>query len=210
LSRRFRQALVALALGACLGAPVFAWSRQPRAASAALAFPEESSEEKTASREIIYKIVNFVILVGALVYFLRKPAAAYFAARSASIRKGIEEGRKALEASEAELRLVEEKLARLEQEIRAFEEAARLEIAAEEGRFRQETEAEGKKMLEFARARLSAAARAARQEVQAFAAAEALRLAEQSVRERLDAPRRDRLFAWYLAGLGSTELASRK
>ncbi len=209
MSRPFRKALVAMALGACLGGPAFGWNRPPSAASLALAPPEEPSQEKKESRELIYKIVNFVILVGALGYFLRKPAAEYFAARSATIRKGIEEGRKALEASEAELRVVEEKLARLDEKIRAFEESARQEIASEGERFRRETEAEAEKMLEFARARLGAATRAARQELQAFAAAEALRLAELSVRDRLDAAQRERLFARYLAGLGGTELASR-
>lgn len=174
-----------------------------------LAPPEEPAESTSETRELIYKTVNFVILVGALAYFLRKPAAEYFASRSVAIRKGIEEGRKALEASEAELRVIEGKLARLEQEIRAFEEAAERDAVAEAERFRRETEAEAAKMLEFARARLDSATRAARQELQAFAGAEALRLAEQSVRARLDAPRRERLFARYLAGLGGTGLASR-
>jgi len=173
----------------------------PFVVSGVLVPPEEPSESSNESRDLIYKIVNFLILVGALVYFLRKPAAEYFAARSVAIRKGIEEGRRALEASEAELRAVEEKLAKLEQEIRAFEEAAKRETTAEAKRFRRETEAEANKLLEFARARLDAATRAARQGLQAFAASEALRLAEQSVRRRLDAPQRERLFARYLAGL---------
>jgi F-type H+-transporting ATPase subunit b len=181
----------------------------PPVAAAILAPPEEPAESASETRELIYKTVNFLILVGALGYFLRKPAAEYFASRSAAIRKGIEEGRKALAASESELRVIEEKLSKLEQEIRAFEDAAEREAAAEAERFRRETETEAAKLLEFARARLNSATRAARQELQAFAGAEALRLAELRVRERLDAPRRERLFARYLAGLKATELASR-
>ncbi len=208
---RLRLALLAGFMVVLSGLPAVAAS-QPRApvtqpAAAALP-PEEPAEGSSGTKELIYKTVNFVILVGALAYFLRKPAADYFASRSAAIRKGIEEGRKALEASEAELRAIEEKVARLGQEIRAFEEEAEREIAAEAERFRRETEAEASKMLEFARARLDAAGRAARQELRAFAAMEALRLAEESVRTRLDAPQRERLFARYLAGLAGTGLAN--
>ena len=59
--------------------------------------------------------------MGALAYILRKPLADFFAQRSASIRSGLEEGRKALEASQAQLKAVEEKLQHLEEEIAAVQ-----------------------------------------------------------------------------------------
>jgi F-type H+-transporting ATPase subunit b len=213
MRRGIRPALLAALCFGCAVAPALGWIHPTAEGSiqtaALLVPPEEPAESTSETRELIYKTVNFIILVGALGYFLSKPAAEYFASRSAAIRKGIEEGRKALAASEAELRAIEEKLARLEQEIRAFEEAAERDAAAESERLRRETEAEAAKLLEFARARLDSASRAARQELQAYGGAEALRLAEQSVRDLLDAPRRERLFARYLAGLKGAELASR-
>ena len=45
-----------------------------------------------------------MILVGALAYLLKAPLAGFFAQRSAAIRTGLEEGRKALEASQAQLK----------------------------------------------------------------------------------------------------------
>ena len=165
---------------------------RPLALGSISAAPEAESERE-GSRELAYKVVNFLILVGALGYLLRKPLRDFLAGRSEAIRKCLDEGRKALEASQAQLQAIENKLRNLEEEIARFKAASAQEMQAERERLRRAAEAEAERMLEFARAQIESAARAARLELKAYAAGQAVDLAEQMVRERLDEAGRRRL-----------------
>ncbi len=171
----------------------------------AAAAPEEAAEGKGESRELLYKIINFTILVVALGIVLRKPAAEFFSQRSAAIRKALDEGRHALEASQAQLAAVEEKLRYLEEEIAAFKASATREMETERQRLRQSTAEEAEKILESARARIDSATRGAKLELKNHAAEEALKLAEQMIRERLDDAGRRRFVSQYIARLDAKE-----
>ncbi len=166
------------------------------------AAPEEAKEGKAEKNELLFKIINSVILVAALAFILRKPLAEFFTQRTASIRRSLEEGRKALEASQTQLRAIEEKLARLEEEIRALKVSAVQEMAAERERLRRATAEVAEKILEFARAQLETATRAAKLELKAYAAQEALKLAEDLIRERLDPASQKQLVSRFVGGLG--------
>lgn len=67
--------------------------------------------------DLLYRTINFVILVAALVYILRKPAKQFFVDRTESIKNQLEE----LEAEKAEAQKqyeeVKSKLANLEEEV---------------------------------------------------------------------------------------------
>jgi F-type H+-transporting ATPase subunit b len=162
---------------------------------------ENSSEPSENSHEMLFKIINFAILVGALGYLLRKPMAEFFGSRSDSIRKGLEEGRKALDASQAQLRAVGEKLARLEQEITSLKSSAAAEIQSEHERLRKGAAEEAQKIEEFARTQMDAAMRLARLELKKFTAQQAVALAADSIRTRLDEAGHRRLFTQFLADL---------
>ncbi len=181
-------------LGAgCVSACAPAWARSldhGLMSAKAVSDPEEGERRK---HQEVYKITNFLLLVGGLAFLLRKPLAQFFMDRSASIRKSLEEGRKALEASQAQLRAVEEKLGLLEEEIRAFKDAAAREMEAERQRLRQSTAEEAEKILQSARAQIETATRAAMFELKNYAAQEALKLGEDLIRERLDDSSRRRL-----------------
>jgi F-type H+-transporting ATPase subunit b len=167
--------------------------------------PESEAEGKREGRELLYKFINLALLVGALAYLLRKPVADFFAQRSASIRKGLEEGRKALEASQAQLKTVEEKLQHLEEEIAAFKASAVQEMEAERQRLKLAAGEEAEKILQSARAQTEAAVRAARVELKSYAAAQAVELAEAIIRQRLDEAGRKKLVSDFLAGVKSRE-----
>ncbi|MGE5326130.1 MAG: hypothetical protein ACM3NO_03770, partial [Deltaproteobacteria bacterium] len=179
--------------------------------SAALAFQAEPEHEDTAKedaaekRELIYKIINFVILAGALGFVLRKPMAEFFSGRSAGIRKALEEGTAALKESHAKLDAVEAKLNRLAEEIAAFRASAEKEMQAEHQRMAEETAREAEKILETARVRIDTATRGAKLDLQAFTAQRAMELAEQMIRQRLDEPSHQRLVSQFVETLGSPE-----
>ena len=198
--RTFRQAALFALLGMCLAgfaAPRMAWSQ-----GSAGAAKEENSE---SPHELLFKTINFVILVGGLGYVLRKPLAEYFTSRSASIQKSLDEGRKALEASQAQLKVVEEKLRGLEAEIAAFKASAVLEMEAERQRIQQGSVEEGARILESARAQTNVAVRAAKLDLKRYAAQKSVTLAEDLIRARLDDSSRKRLVTQFVATIESKE-----
>ena len=200
MSRSLRQAALFGLLGICLAG--VASPRLARAQEAAKPAQEEKSEPP---HELLYKTINFIILVGGLGYVLRKPMAEFFRSRSASIRKSLDEGRKALEASQARLQEVEAKLARLETEIAEFKAAATREMEAERQRLQQASAEEAARILESARAQTAVAVRGAKLELNNYAARKAVALAEDLIRARLDDAGRRRLVAQFASTLGNQE-----
>ena len=168
---------------------------------------EPAAKEKNSEppHELLYKAINFVILVGGLGYVLRKPMAEFFSSRSASIQKSLEEGRKALEASQAQLQAVEEKLRGLEAEIAAFKASAVREMEAERQRLQQSSAEEAARILESARAQTDTAVRGAKLELKNYAAQKSVALAEELIRARLDDSGRKRLVTQFVATLESKE-----
>jgi len=195
-----RQAALFGILGFCLAgfiSPQVAWSQ-----GTAPAAKEESSEPP---HELLYKTINFIILVGGLAYVLRKPMAEFFSSRSASIQKSLDEGRKALEASQAQLRAVEEKLRGLEAEIAAFKASAVREMEADRQRWQQTIAEESARIVESARAQMDMTVRGAKLELKNFAARKAVARAEDLIRARMDDSGRRRLITQFAASLQSKE-----
>jgi F-type H+-transporting ATPase subunit b len=198
LIRLLRRAALFSLLGVCLAGCALPCVAQAPGAAA----KEENSEPPHA---LLYKTINFVILVGALGYLLRKPLSDYFRSRSAKIKQGLEEGRKALEASQARLREIEARLARLESEIAAFKDAALREMDAERQRMHQASAEEAARILESARAQTETAIRSARLELKRYAAGQAVGLAEQMIGSRLDDAGQRRLVTRFSATMEPKE-----
>jgi F-type H+-transporting ATPase subunit b len=198
LSRVLRQASLFLLLLFCLaGCAVPVWPQESR--------PAEKQKESEPPHALLYKTINFVILVGGLAYVLRKPLADFFDSRSAAIRKALEEGKKALETSQAQLKAVQEKLSKLEAEIAAFRTSAAAEMEAERQRLERASAEEAERILESARLQMAAALRAAQQDLKNYTADQAVSLAEQLIRNRLDEAGQKRLVAQFAASLETKE-----
>jgi len=198
LSRVIRHAALFSLLAVCL-----AGFTPTRVAWAAGGEPPAKEKNSEPPHELLYKTINFVILVGGLAYVLRKPLAEYFSTRSAAIQKSLDEGRKALEASQGQLTAVEEKLKGLEAEIAAFKTAAVRDMEAERERMQKAGAEEAARILEAARAQTESAIRGAMLELKRYAAQKAVDLAEEMIRTRLDEAGRRRLVAQFTATLGS-------
>ena len=200
MTRQLRQAALFALLAVCLAglsSPVVA-----RAQSAENGAAKEAPEPP---HELLYKTINFIILVGVLGYLLKNPLAGFLASRSATIQKDLEEGRKALAASQAQLKIVEEKLKGLEAEIAAFKASALREMEAERQRLRQAGEEEAARILESARNQTTLAVRTAKLELKRYAAQKSVSLAEEMIRTRLDDPARKQLVAQFAATIESKE-----
>ncbi len=200
MNRMLRQAALFSLLAICLAgfaSPRMSWAQESGKAT--------KEEKSNPTRELIYKTINFLILVGALGYVLRKPMAEFFSSRSASIHKGLDEGRKALEASQAQLRIVEEKLRGLEAEIAEFKASAVREMEAERQRLEKSSAEEAARILESARAQTETAVRGAKVELKNYAALKSVALAEELIRARLDDSGRKRLVTQFVATLEPEE-----
>ena len=71
--------------------------------------------------EIVKQAVNFAILVGVLVYFLRKPVASFLKERSELMRKSIDDAANARAEAARKLEAVDARMAKLSDEIAADE-----------------------------------------------------------------------------------------
>jgi F-type H+-transporting ATPase subunit b len=202
LKARFLALLVAFVLCGLIAtrvvSPKLAWAAAPEQ-------QEAKNDEAQENHELIFKIINFTLLVVGLGYVLRKPMKEFFAGRSESIRKALDEGRAALKESQAKLDAVEEKLNQLAAEIDAFRANAEKEMQAERQRLTEETAREAEKILQTARARIETATHGAQLQLKSFTAQRALELAEQMIRERLDEPSRQGLVSQFIETLGSRE-----
>jgi F-type H+-transporting ATPase subunit b len=144
------------------------------------------SAKGESEHEGYFKVINFALLLAALIYLLRKPLRGFLANRSEYIERALEEGRRALDHSQAQLRSIEEKLKHLEEEIAGFKAAAASEMETERQRLRLTADDEAARILDAARAQIETSTRAARLELKWYAAEQALQLAETTLRQRLD------------------------
>jgi F-type H+-transporting ATPase subunit b len=153
--------------------------------------------------ELIFNIVNFLLLVFVLGYLLRKPAASFFSQRSQTIHRQLEQAREALEEAKAKLSEVEEKAAHLEQEIQNLRAAAQKDMEFERQRLRQETAQEALKIERLAEAQVATALRAAKAELRNYAAGEVIVKAQEAIRRGWEDANQRRLVGFFVADLGS-------
>ena len=138
------------------------------------------------SNELIYKVINFAILIGGLTYLLRKPLSRFLARRTSEIQADLEEGRNALEESNTRLKQVEEKMKGMEDAIAKLRTEAEKEEKAELNRLRKAAEAEADRIMSAAKDEIEGAGRAARLDLKRYAVNQAIRLAEEHLRQNLN------------------------
>lgn len=203
MSRASGRLLRIMLLGLCLlGFSVVAAG--PLLAAAPPAAEESQPAEETASNhELIFDIVNFILLVGVLVYLYRKRGRSFYNERSDAIRASLEEGRRALEESRVKLAEAERKLAHFEEEVAVLKKRAEEEIAQERERMRQAADEEAHKIQELARVQIQAATNTAKLELKTYVVEQALDQAGGLIRERLDAKNRRKMVSFFLADLKS-------
>ncbi len=144
--------------------------------------------------EIAKQSVNFLILVGVLVYFLRKPLASFLKERSELLRKSIADAAKAREEAAEKLSAIESRMSELAGEI-AQMNAKTDEEAAAEARILHDAAT-----VEIARIRTQAEftgeqeVKKAREELRKEASLLATRAAEEIVRKAVSPEDQERLF----------------
>ena len=172
--------------------PVRAQADTPTAAAA-------SSESGGGMTAAIAKVVNFAILVGVLVYYLKGPLVRYLAGRGDTIRRDLVDA-KALRATSAErLRAIEARRATLPAEVDALRARGREELARERVRMKEATAREREKVLELTRREIDVQFRNARRDLVEHAAEIAMKLAEARIAAGITPDDQARLVDRYVA-----------
>jgi len=164
---------------------------------------EAGGEDSGASTGgLIFRWLNFVLVFGGIGYLIAKHGGTFFRANAKAIAASITEASAAKAEANRELREVETKIARLDQEVAELREAARRDTAAETERLRVSGLVEMEKIGQAARGELVASERAAQQELREIAAAMAVERAGALVNSRMNGEIRARMFHAFLGELG--------
>jgi F-type H+-transporting ATPase subunit b len=162
---------------------------------------ENEHEEGNPVITIGARLLNFAILVGLLVYFLRSPFAAYLASRSSQIRQELVTAAELRATATAQLAEIERKLQALPAELSSLRQQGAGDVKAEQARIAQAAAAERTRLLEHTRREIDMRLRIARRELTEHAAILAVGIAEQRIRRSITPEDQLRLLDRYASQL---------
>jgi F-type H+-transporting ATPase subunit b len=173
--------------------------------AAACAFAQEhgaGGEEGATLMEWVWRVVNFGIIAGVLVYFLAKPLKSFMKKRIEMIETSIAEAKISREDALKRLAGVEDRLKDKDAEIKSL-----LSMAEENGRKEKElllieSEKMTEDILASAKENIDAELLKAKEVLRKEAALMAVELAEKLVRENISQEDRARIIEEYLAKVG--------
>lgn len=143
--------------------------------------------------DLLKQLVNFAILAGALVYFLKKPISSFLKDRSEQLRKSIEDAARAREAAAAKLSDIEKRMAALPEEIAGMNRTMEAEAGEEARRIREAAQVEIERVRTQARFAAEQEVKKARQELRREAAGLAIGAAEEIVKKAITPEDQERL-----------------
>jgi F-type H+-transporting ATPase subunit b len=179
-----------------------------RLAAFSVAQPEHQAPDKAHAEEgaheggwlsIVARLVNFGVLVGVLVYFLRSPLSQYLRDRHAQIRQDLITAAGMRDAAAKQMQEIESRLSALPGELDRLRARGAEEIAAEDARIRQAAEAERQRLLQQTRREIELHLRIAQHELVAHAAGLAIGLATDRIKRNITGDDQQRLVDRYIA-----------
>ena len=151
--------------------------------------------------------LNFAVIAGAVLWFMKSKLPGLFRTRTQSIRKTMEEAQRASADAQRRLGEIESRLAKLDSEIAAMRSQAEAEAAGEEARIKAAAEEEARKIEEQVGREIEAAARLAQRDLKAYAAELAVSLAEKRI--EVDAATDRALVESFVGNLGQNGTESK-
>jgi F-type H+-transporting ATPase subunit b len=184
---------IALALLLACGLPVLAL---------AAGGGEHHADSGAVMKDFIWRCVNFAVMAGLLIYFVRKPIKNGLQGRRAEIEKALSDATAAREAAEAKVREYQDKLAKAAAEIDTIYAAIRREGELERDRILASAKEMAAKIEQEADSKAASAVARARAELRAEAARLAVELAEELLQKNVTAADQKRLVDEYMQKVG--------
>ena len=160
-----------------------------------------AAEGSSAVMESVFRFINFAVLVGLLLYFLKSPFVSYLASRSAQIRQDLVTAAEMRAAAAAQLSDIEQKMQALPAELDALRRQGADDIRAEQARIAEAAVIERERLLDQTRREIDMRLRVARRELTEHAAQLAVGVAEQRIRRAITADDQVRLVDRYASQL---------
>ncbi len=134
---------------------------------------------------IVWQIVNIAIVVGLLVYLLRRPAPTFFNTRAKEIEDLLEKAMREKEEANARLKEVESKMAHLSDEVAEIERSSKEAAEAERQRVLEEAEAAKERIRSDAAEEMERRLKEARRDLRAYAADLAVKMAKEILADNI-------------------------
>ena len=150
---------------------------------------------------MIAKLLNFAVLAGLLVYFLKSPLMAYLASRSTQIRQDLVTAAELKTAAAAQLAEIEQKMRALPGELEALKHQGAEDVKAERARMARAAAAERDRLLDHTRREIDSRLRIAKRELTAHAADLAVAVARRRIEQSITPDDQLRLVDRYAAQL---------
>lgn len=147
------------------------------------------------------KLINFAIFVIGIGFVLYKPVTQGLQARTQAIQDDLQKANREMEAAQAKIKQLESRLGNLDQEIADIRTQAEHDAKAERERIVQTAKEDAERLRAMARLEIEGAYKAARTQLKAFAAQQAVELAENLIRKEIKDDDRDRLVTRYVEHL---------
>jgi F-type H+-transporting ATPase subunit b len=142
---------------------------------------------------MIAKFLNFAILAGVLVYFLRTPLATYLASRSTQIRQELVTAADMKASASQHLTQIEQKMRALPGELETLKARGAEDVKAERVRITQAATAERDRLLDQTRREIDSRLRIAKRELTAHAAELAVAVARRRIEQSITPDDQSRL-----------------
>lgn len=148
--------------------------------------------------QLIARALNFAILIGLLVYFLRRPLANYMVDRSQQIRHALVEAKATREQASADLARLQQHLAALPAELDALKARGADEVKAEQARIKTAAAAERERLLAQTRREIDQQYRLAQRALVQETAEQAAAIARRTIERDITPADQTRLIDRYL------------
>ena len=146
---------------------------------------EHAAEAEHGLSALLWPTANFLVLCGALYYFMRTPFTEYLSGRSSQIRKDLVDASELNRAATAQLAEVDRKMQALPGELDALKTRGKQEIVAEEERIAAAAAADRARLLTQTRREIDVRLQTAKRDLSDHAADLALNLATQRLTREL-------------------------
>jgi F-type H+-transporting ATPase subunit b len=156
-------------------------------------------DEGGGSSSLIFSVLNFVLILGVIVYFARKPVAEYLEQRRQGIQRSLEDSAKLLSDAEAKLQEWNQRAGRLDAELSQIRETSRRIAEEEREEILAQARVSAERIQNDARAAVHQELRRARQTLADEAAELAVDLAAKLISEQVTDDDQQRLFDEFLS-----------
>lgn len=155
-----------------------------------------------------WRIINFSLFVGMLVYFLRQPLRNFWSSRAQGVEQDMNESSQLLRQAEEENRALVKRVNELEQEVTRLIKSMEEEGELERNKMLEETDKVVQRIRQDAQKIAEQEIRRARESLKAETVNLAVELAEKIIREKIQDQDQGRLRQKYLDDLSQSQSAS--